>query len=515
MSVPDFLERGALLNPDGICMQKDEQVFTYRQVLDLCFRAANTLLAAGYGPGRNAAVLCDNDPTGFACSFGIMRAGMAYVPMDFRNSVEENHRILEFGDAEVLFFQARFDDQVRELRKRLPKLQIFICIDAELPGFPALEQWYGGSAACSPALEVSLEATAWLQTGSGTSGDFKMAEMTHRMYTAFVTYSLLWLPDSAPVMLVAAPITHAGGGLAYHVLATGGKLVLLDKPDPQLVLEAIQQHRITKLFLPPTVIYRLMAQPNVREFDLSSLKYLAFSAAPMAVEKIREAIELFGPVIAQGYGQTEGLGITAMHPEEFLIDGAIAPDDRLSACGRPSLPFCRAVILAEDGKILPQGETGEICVRGDQVMKGYYKNPAATAATIVDGWLHTGDIGYFDKDGYLHIVDRKKDMIISGGFNVYSSEVEQVIFSHAAVLECVVIGVPHPEWGEAVKAVIAIKPGAQVTSEEVINWCKGRLSSVKVPKTVDFVTELPKNQRGKVLKRVLRDPYWAGQARKI
>jgi acyl-CoA synthetase (AMP-forming)/AMP-acid ligase II len=194
----------------------------------------------------------------------------------------------------------------------------------------------------------------------------------------------------------------------------------------------------------------------------------------MAVAKVREAIALFGAVLAQAYGQTEALGIACMSPAEFLVDGRIAPDERLGACGRPALPFCRVAILDDNGARVPTGERGEICVRGDQVMAGYYKNPAATAATIVDGWLHTGDIGHFDAAGYLHIVDRRKDLIISGGFNVHPAEVEQVVAAHPAVYECAVIGVPHEEWGEAVKAVVVLKAGARATAEELIQWCRAR-----------------------------------------
>jgi acyl-CoA synthetase (AMP-forming)/AMP-acid ligase II len=515
VATSDFLERGALVNPDGTCMLMGARSHTYRAVLALCNRVANALGTAGLAPGRHAAILCDNDPVGFAASFGIMRAGLAYVPLDFRNSPEDNARILDFGDADALFFQARFADLARALGARLPRLALKVCLDERLADFPSLEDWCGGASTAAPPIEIALESTAWLQTGSGTSGDFRMAMITHRVYHAFVSYQLQWLPDPDPVMLVAAPITHAGGGLAYHVLALGGKLVLLEKPDPTDILRAIEEHHITKLFLPPTLIYRLMAHPDVRRRDLSSLKYLAWSAAPMPPAKVREAIELFGPVLTQGYGQTEALGITCMMPGEFLVDGRIASDERLAACGRPSLPFCRVAILDDNGTILPTGGRGEICVRGDQVMAGYYKNPAATAATLVDGWLHTGDIGYFDDAGYLHIVDRKKDLIISGGFNVYPAEIEQVIASHPAVYECAVIGVPHEEWGEAVKAVVVLAAGARASAQEILEWCRPRLGGVKTPKSVDFVADLPRSARGKVLRRVLREPHWAGRTRKV
>lgn len=515
MAVTDYLERGALINPDGPCLVMGETRFSYREVLGLVHRIANGLLALGFGLGRNAAVLCDNDPLGYACTLGVMRSTMTYVPMDFRNSPEDNQRILDFGDCEVLFYHSRFHDQVQALRATLPKLRLLLCIDLAIGDVPGLRSWSDDFPDTEPAVQVPLDAIAWLQTGSGTTGDFKMAMMSHRAYHAFVAFQQIWLPDPSPVMLVAAPITHAGGGLSYQVLARGGRLVLLEKPDPLAVLRAIEAHRITQIFLPPTVIYRLLDHPEVRQFNYTSLKYMIYSAAPMAVEKLKLALDVFGPVMAQAYGQTELLGITCMTPDEHFVEGRIAPDSRLSACGRPGLPFCKIAIMNDDNEPLPRGQVGEICARGDQMMDGYYKNPVATRSTLVDGWVHTGDVGFFDEEGYLHIVDRKKDMIISGGFNIYPSEIEQVIASFDAVRDCAVIGVPHADWGEAVKAVVELSPERSLGEAEIIARCKERLGSVKAPKSVDFVTELPRNPRGKVLKRVLRDEYWTGQERRI
>ncbi len=492
-----------------------ERRYTYRQMLKLMNRIANGLIEAGYGVERNAGVLSDNDPVAYGCTMGIMRSGMAYMPMDFRNSEEDNYRILDFGDCEVLFYQSRFHDQVQELHPRLPKLKLLVCIDRQMGNIQGLMDWIVRFPDTSPKREVPMESTSWLQTGSGTSGDFKMAMITHRVYHAFVAYQLILLPDPKPVMLVAAPITHAGGGFSYHVLACGGPLILMEKPDPQLLPSTIQKYGITKLFLPPTAIYRLLDQPDVRKFDYSSLKYLIHTAAPIFVEKLRLALEVFGPVMAQCYGQTEALGITSMTPEEYFVDGKVAPESRLSAAGRPAMPFSRVAIMNEDNDPLLLGEVGEICARGDQVMKGYYKNPYATRNTIVEGWCHTGDMGFQDEDGYIHIVDRKKDMIISGGFNIYPSEIEQVISSFEAVQDCAVIGVPDENWGEAVKAVVELSPGKSVTEGEIMSLCKERLGSVKAPKTVDFMDALPRSPRGKVLKRELRDRYWKGQKRKI
>jgi acyl-CoA synthetase (AMP-forming)/AMP-acid ligase II len=240
-----------------------------------------------------------------------------------------------------------------------------------------------------------------------------------------------------------------------------------------------------------------------------------YGAAPMSVEKLKRAMEVFGPVMTGGYGQTEApASISFMRPDEHFVGGALAPDERLSSVGRPN-PLNRVEIQDDANRPVGTGETGEICVRGDLVMKGYYKNPEKTAEAIVDGWLHTGDVGHIDAEGCLHITDRKKDMIISGGFNVYPSEVEQVIWSHPAVQDCAVIGVPDEKWGEAVKAVVELNAGQAVTAEELITLCKDRLGSVKAPKSVDFVASLPRSPVGKVLKKDLRAQYWQGSTRKI
>jgi acyl-CoA synthetase (AMP-forming)/AMP-acid ligase II len=299
-------------------------------------------------------------------------------------------------------------------------------------------------------------------------------------------------------------------------------VVVVTKPEPALIFEIIRKQRVTEFFLPPTVIYRLLdALPPMKmliakllkKIDFSSVKYLCYGAAPMSVEKLKKAIKLFGPIMVGGYGQTEAPGgISCLRIEEHFKGGIgkeFADDSRLASVGRPGI-LNKVVIMDDQNKTLPVGQTGEICVQGDILMKGYYKAPEKTAETIIDGWLHTGDLGHMDAEGYLYITDRKKDMIISGGFNIYPQEVEQVLWTHPAVSDCAVIGVPDEKWGEAVKAVVELKPNKKVTPEELIALCKEKLGSVKAPKTVDITSALPRSTNGKVLKKDLRAEYWKG-----
>jgi len=358
-----------------------------------------------------------------------------------------------------------------------------------------------------------------LSSTGGTTGMPKGVMNTHRSMQTFCAHFMIACPYGAedkPVNLAAAPMTHTAGLLSLPVTSRGGTVVVVTKPDPAILLAAIPKYRVTEFFLPPTVIYRLLDIPDLgKKVDFSSLKYFLYGAAPMSVEKLKQALEVIGPCMMGGYGQTEApAAIAYLMPSAHFVDGKIASDDRLSSVGPPN-PLISVEIMNEANQIVSQGETGEICVRGDLVMKGYYKAPEKTAETIINGWLHTGDVGHIDTEGYLHITDRKKDMIISGGFNVYPSEVEQVIWSHPAVQDCAVIGVPDEKWGEAVKAVVELNPGQSASADELIALCKEKLGSVKAPKSVDFVATLPRSPVGKVLKKDLRQQYWQGIERKI
>jgi acyl-CoA synthetase (AMP-forming)/AMP-acid ligase II len=522
MAIIDFFDRGWRINPKGTAYLQDERTFGFDEVGELSCRIANALLATGFGREAKGAVWAGNDATAWTCTLGLWRAGMCWIPVGARNPAAENHFILDAFDCEILFFQQEFAPVVAGLRATLPKVKAWICIDGEAPEVPqarSLQAWIAGQPATRPRVEVDLEDVVVLSSTGGTTGAPKGVMNTHRSTQTFCAHFMIGCPyaaDVTPVNLAAAPITHTAGLLSLPCTARGGTVVVLTKPDPAQLLGAIQKHGVSELFLPPTVIYRLLDIPDLnKKVDFSSLRYFLYGAAPMSVEKLKRAIEVFGPVMMGGYGQTEApTSISFLTPGEHFAAGQVASDERLASVGRPN-PLVRVEIMNDANEILPPGATGEICVRGDLVMKGYYKAPEKTAETIVDGWLHTGDIGHVDAEGYLHITDRKKDMIITGGFNVYPSEVEQVIWSHPAVQDCAVIGVPDAQWGEAVKAVVELNAGQQVSADELIALCKDRLGSVKAPKTVDFVDSLPRSPVGKVLKKDLRVKYWQDAGRRI
>ncbi len=522
MAAIDFFDRGWRCNPTGAAYIQDDREYSFNEVGELSCRIANALLSAGLPAGTKGAVWAVNDVNAWTCTLGLWRANMCWIPVGARNASEENHYVLDAFDCEVLFFQKYFTAVIAELKPTLPKITHWVCVDGEAPelaGSVSLEDWIRDQPATRPTVAVDMDDVIMLSSTGGTTGMPKGVMNTHRSlqtFCAHYTISCTYKSEEKPVNLAAAPMTHTAGILSLPCTARGGTVVVVTKPDPALLLAAIPKYKVTEMFLPPTVIYRLLDIPDLgKKVDFSSLRYFMYGAAPMSVEKLKQAIEVIGPVMMGGYGQTEApASISYLPPDAHFKNGRVADDERLSSVGQPN-PLISVEIMNDANQILAQGDTGEICVRGDLVMKGYYKAPDKTAETIIDGWLHTGDVGHIDGEGYLHITDRKKDMIISGGFNVYPSEVEQVIWGHPAVQDCAVIGVPDEKWGEAVKAVVELNAGQSVGADDLIALCKEKLGSVKAPKTIDFIEALPRSPIGKVLKKDLRARYWQDATRKI
>ncbi len=505
MQLSDYLDQGAFLNPDGACFITDGDVMTYREVQTLSYRIATGLLANGFDKDSKLAILSPNNPLAFSCVLGLSRVGATWVPINPRNGLEENHYILDNFDCSALFYHSIYEPIIEALRPRLPKLQLLVCLDKAGNSSPEFTDWLSQYKDNPVSVVTKGDDLAILAGTGGTTGNPKGVMLSNQNVESFVALSLMCTPtDEKPVYLALAPLTHAAGIFVFPVLALGGTTVIMPAPDLRAFLSHIETYRVSMTFLPPTVIYMLLDHPAAASTDFSSLRYFWYGAAPMSREKLKQAIELFGPVMTQFFGQTEAPMLLTHLPakEHFMSDGEYA-EQRLLSCGRPT-PLVKVAIMNDDGEILPTGQRGEIVVRSSLVMLGYYKNTEATDEAMAHGWLHTGDIGYFDEDGYLYIVDRKKDMIISGGFNIFSAEVENVVLQHTSVQDCAVVGVPHEKWGEIVVAVVQLRQGHEVEARQLIDFCKEHIGSVKAPKKVVFMDALPRSTIGKVLKRDIR-----------
>ncbi|MCX6466981.1 MAG: AMP-binding protein [Pseudonocardiales bacterium] len=497
MSLTRYLDKGASLGRDAPCLVTEDRTLTYGDVVDHSVAVAAALARAGVAAGDKVAILSGNDPVAFATVFGIARRGAVWVPVNPRNAAAENRELLELFDCVALFHAPAYADLVAEIAPALPLLHTVVPL-AEL------DDWLVGD---QPAYDPTPpDDTVMIVGTGGTTGRPKGVQLTDRTIETMTALTLMGYPflPGRPVYLAMAPLTHAAGVLCFPVMAHGGQIVVMAAPDLDEFLRLVPARGVTHTFLPPTVIYMLLAHEALDATDLSSLRCFWYGAAPMSPARLEEALARIGPM-AQLFGQTEApMMVSMMSPaDHYRPDGTVAVE-RLSSAGRPA-PLVTVAIMAPDGTLLPPGERGEIVVRGSLVMAGYYKDPEATAEASRFGWHHTGDIGVLDADGWLSVVDRAKDMIITGGFNVYSAEVEQALMAHEAVRDCGVVGRPDEKWGERVVAVVQLRPGAEVGPDELIAFAKERIGSVKAPKEVLFWPDLPRSTVGKVLRTAIRE----------
>jgi len=505
MRLTDFLDKGASVNAGAACLTMNGRIRSYADVQRLSWLVGRALARSGVRPGDKVAVLSGNDPVAFSCVFGISRAGAIWCPVNPRNEAAENAELLDLLDCSCLIFQSAFGPLVQKMIGDLPRLATVVCLDGEVPMTVSFRQWLHGLSEepfqAVPEQDAPADEVVMIAGTGGTTGKPKGVQLTGRNIETMTALTLMSYPfDGRPVYLALAPLTHAAGVLCFPVMTLAGEIVIMPAPDLGEFLALIGQHRVTHAFMPPTLIYMLLDHPGLAGADLSSLQCLWYGAAPMSAARLEEAVRRIGPVMGQLFGQTEApMMISTMAPKDhFRSDGSPALE-RYSSAGRPT-PLTTVAIMDEHGGLLPVGERGEIVVRGPLVMAGYYRDTGATAEASRFGWHHTGDIGYLDADNYLYIVDRSKDMIITGGFNVYSAEVEQAVLRHPAVLDCAVVGLPDAKWGERVVAVIQPHPGSVVADDEVRAFVKERLGSVKAPKQVEVWPDLPRSRIGKVLK---------------
>ena len=516
MRIIDFFDNGVRLYPGNLAFVEPGSEYTYSEAAEQTHFFASAIRGHGYAKGAKIGVLAPNSNIAFLALLGLMRAEGVWIPINPRNSVEANVDLLTRFEGELLFYHSAYEDEAAAIKSQVPGIREIVLLDRNEGVGEPLENWLADYRHPHTMGEEQPDDLLALFPTGGTTGKPKGVMMNHKaIETMYVNYWSAFNYHDNTRHLVVAPMTHSAGLMGCAHFARGGANYMMSKADPQAIMKAIEEYGITHFFLPPTVLYMMLALPDVRDYDVSSLKHFLVGAAPTSLEKPKEAIDVFGPVLTEAFGQAEApAAITVKAPWDYLDADGNLIESRLASIGRPAA-LNTVAILDDEGVEVSRGERGEICVKGDLVTPGYYKNPEATEEVRRFGWHHTGDIGIQDNEGFITIVDRKKDMIITGGFNVFPNEIEQALTSHAAIQDCAVVGVPDEKWGEAVKAVVQLKPGSEASEEEIITHAKSRLDGVKAPKSVDFVHDLPRSPAGKVLKTEIRKRYWAGKSRAV
>jgi len=518
--VSQLLTKSARSFPQNLALVHGPKRLTYAQFDARVNRLANALGRLGIQQGDNVAVLQYNYPETLESIFACFKAGCGAVPINFRLHPNECAFMIDHSKAKAVILSSEFNEAIMEIRDRIPNARHLITLFGAQGEILDYEDLLSKESDQFIDADVQPDDLAWLFYTSGTTGMPKGAMLTHRNLIAM---SMNFYADICPgfgpddVVLHAAPLSHGSGIYALPNIGKAATNVILASKsfDPELIFQTIEEYRVTNMFAAPTMVKLMVESPAVDRYDHSSLRALNYGGAPMLVEDLKEAMTRLGPCLVQLFGQAESpMTITYLPHRDHLITGSPDQMKRLSSAGFPRTDV-EVKIFNNNDEVLPPGETGEIVTRSDLVMKGYWRNPEATTETLRSGWLHTGDMGYMDEKGYLFIMDRSKDMIISGGENIYPREIEEVLIRHEAVREVAVIGIPDSKWGEAIKAVVALLPGESATEEELIAFCKDNIASYKKPKSVDFVDELPKNNYGKILKRDLRARYWKDKTRKV
>jgi len=478
-------------------------------------RLANGLCERGLEKGSRVAVLAKNSIEYFEVYYACARAGLIAQPLNWRLGVPELARIIEDGSPSVLVTSDAFRAEQQALQGRVD-IGHWLEFGAASDGsFDALVSSASDSEPARSAATGNDDPVLILYTG-GTTGLSKGALHSHKtLFMGMVNQTVAERVVPTDVYMLTGQMFHIPVALAMNYMAHGCPVVLMNF-EAQQALEIIQAERVSAFLGITTMLNWMMAVDGFARYDLSSLRNIQYGGGPMPATVVKAALESFPCTLIQGYGQTEGMTMTFLSQEDHQAAVAGRHPERLNSCGREGF-VTRVQVVDADGRPVPKdGNTaGEIVVQSDANMLGYWGMPELTAQTIRNGWMWTGDVATWDADGYVFIVDRAKDMIISGGENIYSTQVEAAIHKHPAVLEAAVIGVPDDEWGEAVKAVVVLKPGESATEQEIIDAAREHLASYQKPKSVDFVDSLPKAPTGKILKRELKDPYWKNRDRKV
>lgn len=509
----DLILRAIRRGGERVAFALEDQAISYRAFGEQLSRLVQALEARGLRHGDAIAVLSSNRPEAFLVNAAGYLMGLRSTWMHPLASEDDHAYLLEDSGVQTLFVDpGAFAARARSLQARIPGLRRVFGLGANDFGEDILAAL--GAFEPGPLASVAQadDICTLIYTG-GTTGRPKGVVHSHRVQVTMVVTELAdWDWPQEVRFLAMTPITHAAGAMIVAVMSRCGTFVMSQGFEPQRFFDLVERHRITTTFLVPTMVYVLLDHPGIATADLSSLALIIYGASPMSPARLVEAMKRFGPVFMQLYGQSEAPNcITALHKHEH---DPVNHPERLASCGTPSGPS-QLCLLDEAGNEVPLGEVGEICVRGPLVMLGYWNKPEETEKAFRHGWLHTGDMARCDADGFVYIVDRSKDLIITGGFNVFPREVEDVLTRHPAVAAAAVIGVPDEKWGEAVKAVVVLKAGATVAAEALIALVREHKGSVQAPKSVDFVDALPVTGLGKPDKKALRAKYWTGQQRAV
>ncbi len=513
--VADITRAQAAARPDAIAQVFEGRETSYGELDRRASQVAQALIADGCKPDARIGFMGKGSDRYFEMLHGAFKAKAVVVGINWRLAPPEVAYVLNDSGTEILFVGAEFYDIAEKVLAECPTVRKVIALDGGRNDWTSFDDWRDAAKAEDPMLPAAPDDDVIQLYTSGTTGHPKGVQLTNENYISIFHQGTKagwanWRPDD--VVLVCMPLFHVAGvniGLLGNL--HGCRNIILKDVDPQVILKLMESEKLSIAFMVPAVILFLLQQPNLAKTDVSSIRQILYGASPIAEDVLRRAQTTFaGADFVQVYGLTETAGgATNLPPEAH--DPA---KGKLRSCGIPN-PGMEIRVVDEKGADVLVGDVGEIVIRGGSIMKGYWNRAEATADAIRDGWFYTGDAGFFDTEGYLFIHDRVKDMIVSGGENIYPAEVENALFGHAAIADAAVIGVPDEKWGEAVKAIVVLKPGEQATPEEIIAFAKTRIASYKVPKSVDFIQALPRNPSGKILRRELRAPFWEGRARMV
>ncbi len=510
LTFDQFIRFWADERPGCIAMREDDRMQTWADLQENTAKAVSALISAGLKKGDRVAWLGKNSDFYYTLFYGAARLGIVMVPVGWRLAPPEWSYIINDTKATLLFTGPGFEAAGAALKAELPFVKQIFTADEGLA-------WIANAAPAPFEAAGPGDGVLQLYT-SGTTGNPKGVVLTnHNLFglrRPSQDANLPWSQwEENEVVMVAMPCAHIGGtGLGVMALAAGREALVIAEFTPDAVFDAVEHGGVTRFFMVPAALHLLLLHPRCKTVDFSGLKYIIYGASPIPLDLLRECISMFGAQFLQAYGMTETTGTIVMLPPEDHDPNGNA---RMRAAGK-ALPGVELRIVDTAGNDCALGDVGEIVTRSTNNMQGYWNLPEASAKTMTaDGWVYTGDAGYMDADGYLFIHDRVKDMIISGGENIYPAEVESAIYGHPAIQEVAVIGVPDEKWGEAVKAVCVPKPGTTVDEADIIAWARNRIAGFKVPKSIDVIEALPRNPSGKILRKDLRAPYWEGRERQV